>query len=329
MLQHSAEREPVDGQVARSIQLGQVLSNQPLCREHYRLTFRLPELGTAYPGQFVHLCPGLPGADSYRTWNGGDAPECDEWLSRLGRPLIRRGFSIAGLAREPDGVRVEVIYRVVGTATRWMESLGAGESISVLGPLGNRFPIVSHKPVAWLAAGGVGLPPMLWLAASLHEAGKEVVAFCGARTVDLLPLTLDPSVPIAADAGRASLAAAEFARHQVPVVISTDDGSIGFRGYVGSALSTYSASNPTAGDEVVVYACGPEPMMRSVSDYCAARGIECYVCVERAMACGLGTCQSCVVEVHEPDRADGWRYRLCCTDGPVFDARQIIWDIHP
>ena len=108
------------------------------------------------------------------------------------------------MARRADCIDLDIIYRVVGRATRWMESLQLGDRLSVLGPLGNVFPISATKRSAWLVAGGVGLPPMLWLAEALRAAGKETIAFLGARTADLFPLVLDPSETPAADARRAT-----------------------------------------------------------------------------------------------------------------------------
>ncbi len=240
--------------------------------------------------------------------------------------MLRRAFSIAGFRRVAEGIEISIIYRVVGTATRRMESLAEDDHLSVLGPLGNSFPVHSSKPTAWLVAGGVGLPAMLMLAEALHEAGKSAVAFYGAQSDDLIALTLAPSMPLSTDAERAVLAAAEFARAETPVIVSTDDGSLGFHGHVGAALETYNRANPIEPDDVVVYTCGPERMMRFVAEHCCVRGIECYVCMERAMACGTGTCQSCVVPLRDSADPEGWQYRLCCRDGPVFDARDILWD---
>lgn len=240
--------------------------------------------------------------------------------------MLRRAFSIAGLARQDNQVELSVIYRVVGRTTRWMDSLRMGSAISVLGPLGNRFPIRPDKRGAWLVAGGVGLPPMLWLAEALRAAGREVVAFCGSRSRELLPLALDERVPLSADATVATLSAVEFVRSGVPVVISTDDGSAGYRGHVGAALVAFHAAHPPDADDLVVYTCGPEIMMRFVAEFCVARAIECHACMERAMACGTGICQSCVVPIRDPGDVEGWRYRLCCTEGPVFSADDIIWD---
>jgi len=304
---------------SRVIQTAHAVSNRKLCRDHYCLTLRMPMFPPARAGQFVHLCPERRPDDNSSTAH-------ERWENELNLPMLRRAFSIAGLRRTEAGVEVDVIYRVVGTATRWMESLRPGDPVSLLGSMGNSFPISDRKPVAWLVAGGVGLPPMLWLAAALHATAKRVVAFCGAQTHDLLALTLDPQAPPNPSAKSAIPSAKEFTECGANVVISTDDGSLGFRGYVGSAMAAYHQANPIDAETLVVYTCGPEPMMRFVAEYCVARKIECYVCVERNMACGTGMCQSCVVPVRDTTDPEGWSYRLCCTDGPIFEARTILWE---
>jgi dihydroorotate dehydrogenase electron transfer subunit len=303
-----------------------VVGNCRICREHYRLTLGMPGRISASPGQFVHIGPAAGPSSDYRTrdecaWiTGGDMVRNSQ------APMLRRAFSIAGLRENGDGVEIDVIYRVVGRATHWLESVQVGDRISTLGPLGNCFAIRKDKPKAWLISGGVGLPPMLWLAEALRAASRQCVAFCGAQTADLLALTLDGSTPPAVDAARATLSAEEFTRCDVPMVISTDDGSLGYHGHIGAALTAYHEANSTKVDEIVVYTCGPERMMRFVAEFCTVRGIECYACMERSMACGTGTCQSCVVPVRDETDPEGWRYQLCCTEGPVFKAEVVIWD---
>jgi dihydroorotate dehydrogenase electron transfer subunit len=309
-----------------SVQTASVLSNEAVCREHYRLTIALHAFPGAGAGQFLHLSPAIARPPAYHTSDRCSRGPSAEWISDCDAPLLRRAFSIAGLRRNGDGASADVIYRVVGTATRWMQSLAVGDRLSVLGPLGNRFPISEAKPVAWLVSGGVGLPPMLWLAEALHAAGRRAVAFCGARTTDSLALNVGSETPPARDARCATLSCSEFARSDVGVVISTDDGSLGFHGHIGTAVTAYHELNPVEPDDLVVYTCGPEPMMRFIAEYCIERNIECHVCMERAMACGTGLCQSCVVPVRDDNDSEGWRYRLCCTDGPIFDASAIIWD---
>jgi len=308
------------------IQTAGIVANQQLCREHYRLTLGLDMFPGATPGQFVHLSPEPDSPSAYRTCDSSRRAPRDDRTAKRSAPMLRRAFSIAGLRDVSEGINLDVIYRVVGAATGWMQSLSVTDRLSLLGPLGNRFPIHNRKQVAWLVAGGVGLPPMLWLVEALRNAGKRAVAFCGAQTGDLLALTLEPSVRPADDARCATLCCPEFAQNDAPVVISTDDGSLGFRGHIGAALAIYHKANPVPSDELVVYTCGPEPLMQFVAEYCVERDIECYACMERAMACGTGLCQSCVVPVRDDTDPDGWRYRLCCTEGPVFNAAEIIWE---
>jgi dihydroorotate dehydrogenase electron transfer subunit len=143
-----------------------------------------------------------------------------------------------------------------------------------------------------------------------------------------LPLTLAAASTGGDDAEPRDLAD-EFTRHGIRSVLCTDDGSYGFRGLVTQALEKYLDRLP-AGDLLIIYTCGPEPMMKRVAQIAAARGLEAQVAVERAMACGMGTCQSCVIRVkRQPDdpanRAGTWAYKLACTDGPIFRGAQLLW----
>jgi len=162
---------------------------------------------------------------------------------------------------------------------------------------------------------------MIYLA---EKVAGRAVAFCGAVSRDLLPVTIRGE------------RVEEFARHEIETVISTDDGSLGVRGFITVALEGFLDRH--RGGRFVVYTCGPEVMMKKVAGIALARGIECQVAVERAMACGMGTCQSCVIRVREgigdrgqgtPDTGEGtgeaWRYKLACTHGPVFDAGALLW----
>lgn len=315
-----------DPESPRTIHDATVVANAALCRDHFRLTVRVASFALAAPGQFVHVSPPLSELPDYRSWApDSSAVDRREVQVAVPNPLLRRAFSIAGLRRTHEGVDIDIIHRVVGTCTRWLASLKPGASLSLLGPLGNAFPVRIDKRHAWMVAGGVGLPPMLWLASALRGVHRDAVALIGAQSKDLLALELSKSIEPDGSAMAATESSVEFAQWGVPVVISTDDGSLGFRGHVGAALEAlYGASGVAPGD-LVVYTCGPERMMRFVADFCQARGVECYVCMERNMACGLGTCQSCVVPIHDVADPDAWRYALCCTEGPVFEASKVMW----
>ncbi len=317
-----------------------VAANVPLCREHFRLTLRLAAFPPTEPGQFVQvLCRDRADDDAEpRTfeWTPGqrlDVADAD-LLGR--RATLRRPFSLAGRRDTPAGVEVDLIHRTVGVGTDWLAGLGAGDAVSVIGPLGNGFVPPADDGMALLVGGGVGIPPMLYLAQ--RWMGRAMIAFAGAVTRELLPLTISKdAVPPASGEIRPVYNAAPFAQHAVPTVIATDDGSSGHRGFVTQALERFldqrreRAAAEGGSFSPTLYTCGPEPMMRRVGEIAADRGLACQVAVERAMACGMGTCQSCVIKVRKPDPAapppagTPWAYRLACTDGPVFAAADLVW----
>ncbi|NUQ00390.1 MAG: dihydroorotate dehydrogenase electron transfer subunit, partial [Armatimonadetes bacterium] len=145
----------------------------------------------------------------------------------------------------------------------------------------------------------VGVPPLRFLAARCQD-GPELVAFIGARERSRL-LCLD-----------------DFASFGAEVVASTDDGSAGYHGTAVAALESYLERERV--DQILT--CGPTPMMRATATLALARGIPCQVCLEARMACALGACLSCVVETTAP----GWqKYQRVCTEGPVFDACNVVW----
>ena len=138
--------------------------------------------------------------------------------------VIRRPFSIAGLRRDGRRCELDILHRAVGTGTRWLSRLRPGEPVSLLGPLGRPFAIPADRKLAWLVGGGIGLPPLIWLASELHALGRPAVAFCGARSADSMPLTRVPGVAVS---GReAGLSFKEFATAATPVIACTDDGSM-------------------------------------------------------------------------------------------------------
>ena len=177
---------------------------------------------------------------------------------------------------------------------------------------------------ALLVGGGVGIPPMLYLAASLATRGLRGIAFFGALCHDLLPVAL--SRQAAADAP--SLCVERLCALNIPAMISTDDGSVGYKGYVTNALEHFLDSQSSVlNPRFTLYTCGPEVMMKRVAQIGAERDIPVQVAVERAMACGMGTCQSCCIRHEVPTDIDpqGWRYKLACTDGPIFAGDALLW----
>lgn len=306
---------------------GRVTSNDRICDEHYRLALRVGGFPPSQAGQFVQLqCrrPGPRAGAREVDWPKGAGPHFTQPELTDGEPLLRRPMSIASARTGADGTaEIQIIYRTIGVGTHWLAGVKAGEDLSILGPLGNAFPIRPRKARAALVGGGVGIPPMLYLAEALAASGRKTAAFSGARSAALLPLELLPGEKVS-PRGAPSRCVAEFATRGADAAVATDDGSLGLHGLVTVAFERWLDSSGVSPDELVVYSCGPEAMMRAVGETCTAGGIECYLSMERHMGCGMGTCQSCVVKIRN-GAPDGWSYKLCCTDGPVFDAREIIW----
>jgi len=307
--------------------VAEVIANERLCEEHYLLRLGLAGFPPTRPGQFVQVqCRRVEAHRRPRVvdWPTDRPPRLTQSDLVTPEALLRRPFSLAGRRRrDGGGVELEVIYRVVGAGTGWLESVCSGQRVSVLGPLGNAFAIREDKPAAALIGGGVGIPPMIYLGEALSRLGKQVKAFCGVRSEHLLPLRLTGEAEVS-QLGSPALCADEFAAHGIEAAIATDDGSIGWKGFAPEPFARWLAEQDAPADRLVVYSCGPEAMMRSVAEISTAAGVECQLALERHMACGMGTCQSCVVRIRE-DCEQGWAYRLVCTDGPVFDARQIVW----
>ena len=328
--------------------VGEVVENRVLCREHNRIVLRIDRFPPTRPGQFVQVkCRDVDAApvgeveEIVHDW----PPDLSQSDLRGPAPILRRPFSLAGRRDLDDGsAEIDLISRDVGPGTNWLAHLEKGDAADVIGPLGNGFALPEPGGISLLVGGGVGIPPMIYLAqgiAALNAAEgdrRPTLAFCGATTLELLALTLTDDAP-APPPGRSDASAqalynvAEFSRFNVPVVVSTDDGSYGFAGRVTDTLGRYLDAFFADAWEVgsrrpTVYTCGPEAMMKAVAEVSRQRGLACQVAVETAMACGMGTCQSCVVRqtaAAAESNGRGWNYKLACTHGPVFDAATLLW----
>jgi dihydroorotate dehydrogenase electron transfer subunit len=303
-----------------------VRTNTQLCLEHYRLVIGLPDFPATAPGQFIQIaCRELELDDNSPEvdWQSGQRPALHEPDFCSPHAFLRRPFSLAGRIDTRDGVELVIIHRVVGVGTDWLAQLQPGDGVNILGPLGNRFTVPPQDHTAILVGGGVGIPPMLYLADALN--GRNTIAFCGAMSRELLALE------IIGDADPTGMTPKKCVAEFDKSIISTDDGSYGFRGFVTQALEKYLDSRTTHDAPRAIFTCGPEPMMKRVAEIALARNIPCQIAVERAMACGMGTCQSCCIRVKKPDpklpplAGRDWCYRLACTDGPVFSAAELLW----
>ncbi len=203
--------------------------------------------------------------------------------------LLPRPISIC----EVDGNRLRIVYRVVGGGTTEFSGYKSGESIHILGPIGNGFPI-KEGGKAILIGGGIGIPPMLELAKRISD-DKTIVL--GYRSRDTF---LDRDIKVYGN-----------------IVIATDDGSLGTKGTVIDAIK----ENNVEGN--VIYACGPTPMLRAVKAYAMENNIEAWLSLEEKMACGVGACLACVCKSTEVDDHSMVHNKRICKDGPVFNATEV------
>lgn len=207
--------------------------------------------------------------------------------------ILPRPISICEVNEEKTALRL--VYRIAGQGTAEFSAYHAGDTVEVLGVLGNGFPLEEGKGKrAFLMGGGIGVPPILQLAKEL-EAEKSVLV--GYRDKNLfLKDDLD-----------------QYAN----VYVATEDGSVGTKGNVMDAIK----ANELEAD--VIFACGPMPMLRAIKKYAEEKNIPAYISLEEHMACGVGACLGCVVKTKEVDHHSHVHNARICTDGPVFEAKEV------
>jgi dihydroorotate dehydrogenase electron transfer subunit len=203
--------------------------------------------------------------------------------------LLRRPISVCNV----DGDCLRVVFEVRGEGTQWLSKRREGERLDLLGPLGHGFDLTGEKLL--LVGGGIGAPPMLY--AARMAQGKAQV-FLGFR-----------------DAGHAMLLP-EFESITSAVTVTTDDGTLGARGFV----STQVAAALSREEYSAVLACGPKPLLRLVAEAAMGHGVPCQVSMEERMGCGVGACLVCACKMQ------GGQYQHVCKNGPVFDAAEVDWD---
>ncbi len=215
-------------------------------------------------------------------------------------PLFRRAFSVADY--DPERGVLEIIYKVVGRGTSILSQKKKGDRIDIIGPLGNRFSSPGRKKTAVLVAGGIGFPPMYFLAKNLvnrgHDKRKILFIYGGRSKTDLIEMQ-------------------RIRRLGVDLIPCTDDGSYGFKGFVTGALADRIDQLDTA--QTFVWGCGPEPMLAALQDMALDIGLIGEISLEAPMPCGVGVCLGCIKATLDNPR----KYVRVCYDGPVFKLGEI------
>jgi len=214
---------------------------------------------------------------------------------------LRRPFSIMSV--DPVQETFTLFVKAIGAGSRALTQLEPGEAALCLGPLGRPFEPPPPAVEALMVAGGYGVSPFRMLAVELQRLGLRGRVFYGGRTA----LDLQEREP--------------FAALGVPLHAATENGSLGHRGRVTEALEDYLDTRP---GDVALYASGPDAMLHAVARIADRRGLRAQVSLDPWMGCGIGTCLGCVVPIQEADRPRP-KLRVACTEGPVFDARTVVW----
>jgi dihydroorotate dehydrogenase electron transfer subunit len=276
-----------------------ITENECLARSTFRVRFECPELAaTIVPGQFLML----------RLPHDND-------------PLLGRPFALYDTVLDKAGtpIGVDIVYLIVGKMTAQLAARRPGDEFDLWGPLGNGF---SPTPVEHLimVAGGIGQTPFLalgreFLGGRQYGTGERIVppakkvTLCyGVRTKDYLSGVED------------------FRECGIDLRIASDDGSVGHHGLVTEVLEQVlneQVPQKNGASSTRIACCGPEGMMAAVAGMARAKNVPCEVSLETPMACGIGICFSCVVKIEQ--LGGDWDYKRTCVEGPVFDARTIVW----
>jgi dihydroorotate dehydrogenase electron transfer subunit len=229
-------------------------------------------------------------------------------------PLLGRPFALYDTVLDASGTPtgVDIVYLVIGKVTGLLAALKPGDVVEAWGPLGNGFPTFSHLDHIGLVAGGIGQTPFLaYIRELLGERGyggrspqrlaKKVSLYYGLRTADL------------------AAGVEDFRAAGAEVHLATDDGTLGFHGFVTQLLQRHARPAHLVG-------CGPEPMLRALVALARSWSVPCHVSLETPIACGIGICFSCVTAVQTRAGID---YRRTCLEGPVFDASTLAWNSSP
>lgn len=248
-----------------------IISQEKIATDIYSMWVKTEAVAEAKPGQFISM------------------------YTNDGSKLLPRPISICEIDKEKGMLRV--VYRVTGenTGTEQFSKMKAGDTLPIIGPLGNGFPLdKAEGKRVFLMGGGIGVPPILELAKQLTCEKKLILGYRDGET---------------------------FLRKEFEangeVFISTEDGSVGTKGNVMDAIR----ENQLTAD--IIMACGPTPMLRAIKNYAEERNIECYLSMEERMACGIGACLGCVCKTKEKDHHTNVHNKRCCKDGPVFLSTEV------
>lgn len=222
--------------------------------------------------------------------------------------MVKSGDTLATFLARPMGIydvdlekgTIFFLFEAHGYGTKLLSKVSVGDELPLIAPLGNGFDVKDDKKVL-VIGGGVGFAPLYPVVKDLEAKGIEAEIIIAAQTKDRV-LSLDRT-----------------SKHNFPVTIFTDDGTMGEKGYATSKLPEILAN----GGYDRIYCCGPSVMMRMVAEIAEAADVPCQVSLEERMGCGFGICVCCVID--HKDKDGNISKKRVCYDGPVFDSKEVVW----
>lgn len=250
-----------------------IKENKEIAKDIFQIIVEAKSVITPIPGQFLYVR-----------------------INETNQPLLRRPISIHDY--DPSSKQISLIYRIIGDGTRLLSKKKPGEEIDILGPLGNGFTYnnIEINQKLLLIGGGIGTPPLYYLAKKLSEMGSKITILLGFQGKN------------------DSILVNEFSSFG-EVRVSTIDGSLGVKGTV---LDLINATD----NWDVFFTCGPTAMMKAIQQRWFDTNMVGYLSLEERMGCGIGACYGCIVKVDKTIYKEG--YKKVCSDGPVFSFREVI-----
>jgi dihydroorotate dehydrogenase electron transfer subunit len=282
-MQHPATRNTIN------LELATVLSQQSYAGDQYIIRLHSPEIAReAQPGSFVHL-------------------RCDDSL----------------LMRRPTNGWVDILYKAHGLGTRLLAKRKAGDEVNMLGPIGVPFRLTGYRKYPLLIGGGVGIPPMVYLAEHMKKTAPTCMPLMLAGSEVPFPFTAVPSRIMIEGMPDGVIATMPLMEDWgIACRLASLQGYNGcFQGYVTDLARAWLSTPGRNLDEIEIYSCGPTPMLKAVAKVAADFRLPCQVSLEEHMACATGGCAGCAVEVQTDT---GKAMKRVCIDGPVFEASSVF-----
>jgi len=274
---------------------GEIIATEAFPGDQFIMRIRAPKCAAAArPGSFVHVT-------------------CDDALP------MRRPLSIMRTADD----WIEVLYKIMGEGLHLLADKKAGDTISVLGPIGQPFRPSPERANCLLIGGGVGIPPMVFLAETLRDTLSSPLAILGSEIP--FPFSLEKSrIELSWLDDEFSSTMPLLENWGIPARLTSLSGFEGcYRGYVTDLAEKWlQGLDEVERAKVEIFACGPTPMLKAVAALAKSYDLPCQVSLEEFMACAVGGCAGCTVEVTTPE---GPAMKRVCVDGPVFDASCVVW----